>query len=87
MSADGPGSGGSTGVGDPPTSETQAAAQDAADLGRSAAGEGNQPGTATDEAGSRVQQAVDAANAAAEKLAEWASLAGPLTGLRPSTSG
>ncbi len=41
--------------------------QDAAGLGKSAAGEGNQPGTVTDEAGSRVQQAVDAASAVAEE--------------------
>ncbi len=67
MSADGPGRAGSTWVGDPPTSDTQAAEQDAADLGESAAGKGNQPGTATDEAESRVQQAVDAANAVAEE--------------------
>jgi hypothetical protein len=67
MSADGPGRAESTRLGDPPTSDTQAAEQDAADLGESAAGEGNQPGTATDEAESRVQQAVDAANALAEE--------------------
>lgn len=40
---------------------------EAEDLGRSAAGEGNQPGTATDEAESRVQEAVDAAAAVAEE--------------------
>jgi len=51
-------------MGDPPAGDTQAA-RDAGDLGESAAGEGNQPGTATDEAESRVQQAVDAANAVA----------------------
>ena len=66
MSADGPGRAGSTRVGDPPTGDTQAA-RDAADLGESAAGEGIQPGRATDEAESRVQQAVDAANAVAEE--------------------
>jgi len=65
MSADGPGRAGSTRVGDPPTTDTQAAEQDAADLGESAASEGNQLATATDEAESRVQQAVDAANAVA----------------------
>ena len=54
-------------VGDLPASDTQAAEQDAADLGESAASEGNQPATATDEAESRVQQAVDAANAVAEE--------------------
>ena len=53
--------------GRPSDDDTQAAEQDAADLGESAAGEGNQPGTATDEAESRVQQAVDAANAVAEE--------------------
>ena len=67
MSADGPGRGGPTGVGDPPASDTQPAAQDAADLGNSAPGEGNQPGAAADEAESRVQQAVNAANAVAEE--------------------
>ena len=67
MSAHGPGRGGSTGVGDAPTTDAQAAAHDAAGLGRSAAGEGNQPGTPADEAEGRVQQAVDAANAVAEE--------------------
>ncbi len=67
MSAGGPGRAGSTRVGDPPTSDTQVAEQGAADLGESAASDGNQPGTATDEAESRVQQAVDAANAVAEE--------------------
>ncbi len=67
MSAGGPGRAGSTRVGDPPASDTQVAEQDDADLGESAAGDGNQPGTATDEAESRVQQAVDAANAVAEE--------------------
>jgi predicted PurR-regulated permease PerM len=67
MSADGPGRGGPTGVGDPPTSETQAAAREATDLGKSAADGGNQPATAADEAENRVQQALDAASAVAEE--------------------
>ena len=54
-------------MGGPPTNDTQAAGQDAADLGEAAASEGNKPGTTTDEAESRVQQAVDAANAVAEE--------------------
>ena len=67
MSADGPGRAGHTQVGDAPAGGTQAAEQVAADLGESAAGEGNKPGTATDEAESRVQEAVDAANAVAQE--------------------
>ncbi len=42
------------------------AVREAEDLGKSAAGEGNEPGTGTDEAESRVQEAVDAAAAVAE---------------------
>jgi predicted PurR-regulated permease PerM len=41
--------------------------RDAADLGASAAGQGNQPGTEADEAESRVQEAVDAAASMAEE--------------------
>jgi predicted PurR-regulated permease PerM len=41
--------------------------RDAADLGTSAAGQANQPGTATDRTESRVQEAVDAAAAVAEE--------------------
>ena len=48
-------------------SGSRAAEQEAANLGASAAGDANRPGTATDEAESRVQQAVDAANEVAEK--------------------
>jgi predicted PurR-regulated permease PerM len=47
--------------------DTRAAEQEAANLGESAAGAANRPGTATDEAESRVQEAVDAANEVAEK--------------------
>src|ERR1700729_552178 len=43
------------------------AEQDAADLGESAAGQANQPGTAADEAESRVQEAVEAAHEMADK--------------------
>ena len=49
-----------------PRSEREAE-QDAADLGESAAGESNQPGTATDEAESRVQEAVEAAHEMADQ--------------------
>ena len=41
--------------------------RDAGNLGASAAGQGNRPGTAADEAESRVQEAVDAAAAVAEE--------------------
>jgi predicted PurR-regulated permease PerM len=43
------------------------AERDAADLGEKAAGEANQPGTATDEAESRVQEAVEAAHEMADE--------------------
>ena len=65
MSADQPGRGGHTRVGERPARGTRTAEQEAADLGKSAAGAGTTPGTATDEAESRVQEAVDAANAVA----------------------
>ena len=83
MSADGPGRAGSTRVGDPPTTDTQAAEQDAADLGESAASEGNQPATATDEAESRVQQAVDAANAVAQETGGMGEPGRPMNRLSP----
>ena len=67
MTADRPDRAGRTQVGDAPAADLRAAEEDAADLGKSASGEGNTPGTATDEAESRVQQAVDAANAVAEE--------------------
>ena len=67
MSAGQPGRGGHTRVGERPAGGTRAAEQEAVDLGKSAAGEGNTPGTATDEAESRVQEAVDAASAVAEQ--------------------
>jgi len=41
--------------------------REAEDLGKSAAGKGNQPGTATDEAESRVHEAVEAAAAVADE--------------------
>ena len=71
MSAADPGAAG-TRTGDARTEETppasaREAAQDAADLGESAAGDANQPGTATDEAESRVQEAVEAAQEMAEE--------------------
>ena len=47
--------------------DTRAAEQEAANLGESAAGGANRPGTATDAAASCVQEAVDAANEVAEK--------------------
>ena len=43
------------------------AERDAADLGETASGEANQPGTATDEAESRVQEAVEAAHEMADE--------------------
>jgi predicted PurR-regulated permease PerM len=54
-------------LGDPPAAGTRAAAREAADLGPSAAGETSKAGTATDEAESRVQEAVDAASVVAER--------------------
>ncbi len=51
---------------DAPAGDTQAAEQEAADFGKSAEGTGSKPGAATDEAESRVQEAVAAANAVAE---------------------
>src|SRR5579875_2319839 len=50
----------------PPRSKDQAE-QDAANLGEDAADQANQPGTATDEAESRVQEAVEAAHEMAEE--------------------
>jgi len=72
VSADGPGRASDTRVADArvndaPPGDTEAAMQDAADLGKSAAGAVNQPGTTTDEAESRVQEAVEAANEVAER--------------------
>src|ERR1700760_2930397 len=63
--------GGSTRTGDARTKDTvprspHEAEQDAADLGQSATGEATQPGTATDEAESRVQEAVQAAQELAD---------------------
>ncbi len=62
MSADAPNR-----SGDSRTADGRPDPHDAADLGASAAGQGNQPGTATDEAESRVQEAVDAAATVAEE--------------------
>jgi len=72
VSADGPGRASDTRVADArindaPPGDTEAAVQDAADLGKSAVGAANQPGTTTDEAESRVQEAVEAANEVAER--------------------
>lgn len=53
--------------GDSRTADGRPDPRDAADLGASAAGQGNQPGTASDEAESRVQEAVDAAATVAEE--------------------
>jgi predicted PurR-regulated permease PerM len=63
---------GTTRTGDARTKDTSPAsadeaARDAADLGESATGEANQLGTSTDEAESRVQEAVDAAHEMAEE--------------------
>ncbi|HEY2277045.1 MAG TPA: AI-2E family transporter [Streptosporangiaceae bacterium] len=52
---------------DRPPASPREAQRDAADLGESAVGEANQPGTATDEAESRVQEAVQAAHEMAEE--------------------
>ena len=54
-------------LGDPRAADTRAAEREAADLGKSAAGEANKGGTATDEAESRVQEAVDAASVVAQQ--------------------
>lgn len=62
MSAERPGRANGTRAADPGAVE-----QEAANLGTSAAGDANRPGTATDEAESRVQEAVNAANEVAEK--------------------
>ena len=64
--------GGGTRTGDARTEDTppdsaRAAEQDAADLGEKAADNANQPGTATDEAESRVQEAVEAAQEMADE--------------------
>jgi predicted PurR-regulated permease PerM len=64
--------GGGTRTGDARTEDTRpasarAAEQDAADLGEKAAEHANQPGTATDEAESRVQEAVEAAQEMADE--------------------
>jgi predicted PurR-regulated permease PerM len=53
--------------GDSRTTDGRPDPREAADLGASAGGQGNQPGTAADEAGSRVQEAVDAAATVAEE--------------------
>lgn len=63
---------GGTRTGDARTSDARpedasAAEREAADLGQSAAGEANRPGTATDEAESRVQEAVEAAQQMADE--------------------
>jgi predicted PurR-regulated permease PerM len=52
---------------DTPPASSDEAERDAADLGEKAAGEANQPGTATDEAESRVQEAVEAAHEMADE--------------------
>jgi predicted PurR-regulated permease PerM len=52
---------------DTPPGSADEAERDAADLGEKAAGEANQPGTATDEAESRVQEAVEAAHEMADE--------------------
>jgi predicted PurR-regulated permease PerM len=52
---------------DTPPASARAAEQDAADLGEKAADDANQPGTATDEAESRVQEAVEAAQEMADE--------------------
>jgi predicted PurR-regulated permease PerM len=52
---------------DRPPRTAREAERDAADLGESAADDANQPGTATDEAESRVQEAVEAAHEMADK--------------------
>src|ERR1700760_550628 len=54
---------------DAPPASPDEARQDAADRGRAAPGEANQPGTATDEAESRVQEAVEAAHEMADHSA------------------
>jgi predicted PurR-regulated permease PerM len=71
MSAVDPGRG-NTRTGDARTKDASPASageaeQDAADLGEKAVGEANQPGTATDEAESRVQEAVEAAHEMADQ--------------------
>ncbi len=63
---------GSTRTGDARTEDTppadgDAAERDAADLGEKAIGNANRPGTTTDEAESRVQEAVEAAHEMADK--------------------
>ncbi|HEY4464841.1 MAG TPA: AI-2E family transporter [Streptosporangiaceae bacterium] len=62
MSADAPNR-----AGDARTPDGAADPRDAANVGASAAGQGNRLGTSTDEAESRVQEAVDAAAAVAEE--------------------
>jgi predicted PurR-regulated permease PerM len=52
---------------DAPPASAREAEKDAADLGEKAAGDANQPGTATDEAESRVQEAVEAAHEMADR--------------------
>jgi predicted PurR-regulated permease PerM len=52
---------------DSPPRSAREAEQEAANLGESAAGDANQPGTATDEAESRVQEAVEAAQELADR--------------------
>ena len=52
---------------DEPPASAREAEQDAADLGKSAVGSANQPGTQTDEAESRVQEAVEAAHEMADQ--------------------
>jgi predicted PurR-regulated permease PerM len=54
---------------DAPPASPDEAERDAAGLGEDAADEANQPGTATDEAESRVQEAVEAAHEIADKSA------------------
>jgi predicted PurR-regulated permease PerM len=54
---------------DEPPASAREAEQDAADLGKSAVGSANQPGTQTDEAESRVQEAVEAAHEMADQSA------------------
>jgi predicted PurR-regulated permease PerM len=52
---------------DTPPASTREAEQDAADLGQNAVDDANEPGTATDKAESRVQEAVQAAHELAEQ--------------------
>src|SRR6201996_3329623 len=52
---------------DAPPASRDEAERDAADLGEDAVGEANEPGTAADEAESRVQEAVEAAHEMAEE--------------------